>query len=292
MVLAATIVMRQTLLATLTLALIVSTACFVRRRAVTTPAISQNRPLLTASKEELIQRIHSIFDPIESFIMRADLSPSVIGPTKQSITDYATVGAYVLFRRPDELRILGQDPLIGSTIFDMVSSGQEFRLYLPRKKRFIIGNNGSPGTSANRLENLRPEAFLTALMIYPPEPATEVALLEDDTGESKAVYILLIVRRNQDQLWIARNVYFDRYTLGIIRQKTFDPAGSIVSETTYSDWKSESGASFPSEIDIRRPQDNYEVQLSVLNIRVNAADVTPEKFVLSQPADAELKQLK
>lgn len=283
---------RLTLLATLTLALFVSTACFVRRRTVTAPAISPNRPLLTATKDELIQRIHNIFDPIQSFNMRADLSPSVIGPTKQSITDYATIGAYILFRRPDELRILGQDPVLGSTIFDMVSSGKEFHLSLPRKKQFFIGSNDSPGTSSNQLENLRPVAFLTALMIYPPDPATEVALLEDDTSESKAVYILLIVRRNQDQLWLARNVYFDGYSLAIVRQKTFDPSGSIVSETTYSDWKSYGGASFPSEIDIRRPQENYEVQLSVVNLSVNAADVTPEKFILNQPADAELKQLK
>jgi hypothetical protein len=283
---------RRTLLAILSVAVFVLTGCFVRRRTVTAPAVSQNRPLLTATKDELIQRIHNIFDPIQWFNMRADLSPSVIGTTKQSITDYATIGAYILFQRPDELRILGQDPVLGSTIFDMVSRGKEFHLSLPRRKQFFVGSNDSPGTSINQLENLRPVAFLTALMIYPPDPATEVALLEDDTSDSKAVYILLIVRRNQDQLWLARNIYFDRYTLAITRQKTFDPSGSIVSETTYSDWKSYGGASFPSEIDIRRPQENYEVQLSVVNLSVNAADVTPEKFVLNQPADAELKQLK
>jgi hypothetical protein len=283
---------RPRLLATLTLAVFVSTGCFVRRRTVIAPAVSQNRPLLTATKEELIQRIHSIFDPIQSFNMRVDLSPSIIGPTKQSITDYATIGAYILFRRPDELRILGQDPVLGTTIFDMVSSGKEFHLSLPRRKQFFIGSNDSPGTSSNQLENLRPVAFLTALMIYPPDPPAEVALLEDDTSESKAVYILLIVRRDQDQLWLARNVYFDRYTLDIVRQKTFDPSGSIVSETNYSDWKNFGGASFPSELDIRRPKENYEVQLSVVNMSANAADVTPEKFVLNQPADAELKQLK
>lgn len=283
---------RRIVLATLTLALFASPACFVRRRAIKPPPVSQNRPLLTASKEELIRRVHSIFDPIHSFVMRAELSPSVIGPTKQSITDYATLGAYILFRKPDELRILGQDPVIETTIFDMVSSGKEFRLYIPHKKQFIMGSNESPGKSTNRLENLRPEAFVTALMIYPPDPAAEVALLEDDTGESKAVYILLIVRRNQDLMWLARNVYFDRYTLAIIRQKTFDPSGSIVSETTYADWKSYGDVSFPSAINIRRPQDNYEVQLSVLSMRVNAADITPEKFVLNQPPGTELKQLK
>jgi hypothetical protein len=117
-------------------------------------------------------------------------------------------------------------------------------------------------------------------------------MLEDDTSEEKAVYILLIVRKNQDQLWLARNVYFDRYTLDISRQKTFDPVGRIVSETKYSNWMNYDGHSFPSLIDIRRPQDNYEVQLNVTTLRINSADVTPEKFVLAQPPGSELQELK
>lgn len=282
---------RANITALLVLAL-ASPACFVRRRTVATPPAQANRPLLTAGKEELIGRVHRISDAVQSFIMRADLSPTVLDKTEKAATDYATIGAYLLFRSPADLRVVGQDPVIESTIFDMVSRGNEFHLYLPRKKRFVVGTNDSPGASENKLENLRPSAFLSALLINPPDPGAEQSMLEDDTGEDKAVYILLIVRKDNDRLWLARNIYFDRYTLEITRQKTFDPSGRILSETRYSNWTNYDGHAFPSLIDIRRPLDNYEVQLSVTSLRINAADVTEEKFILAQPPGSELQKLK
>jgi len=283
---------RQMLPLLVALLVILSPACFVRKRTLPVPASHLNRPLLKATKDELVQRIHNLFDPIHSFLMRAELSPSVIGPVRESVTDYATVGAFIVFRRPDQLRIIGQDPVIESTIFDMVSGGNEFHLYLPRRKRLIKGRNDVAGTSGNKFENLRPTAFLTALMIYPPDPENEIALLEDDTSDTKAVYILLIVRRNKDHFWLARNVYFDRYTLEITRQKTFDQSGNIVSETRYSGWTKYGDITFPSDIDILRPQDNYEVQLRVISIRFNTPDITPEKFVLNPPQGVEVRELK
>jgi Domain of unknown function (DUF4292) len=278
------------LLIVLCLALAVTPACFVRRRAVTASAIRPSSPLLAATKDDLIQRLHGISDPIQSFLMTADLSPSVLEPSKGTATDYATVSAYVLFQKPDDIRVLGRDPVIGSTIFDMVSNASQFSVSIPPKKRFIIGNNNAPERPGNKLENLRPEALLTSLMIYPPDPNADVALLENDT--ERAVYILLIVRRNQDQFVLARQVYFDGRTLQISRQKTFDVSGSITSDTKYSDWKPYDQVPFPSEIDIQRPKDNYEVQLSVVSMKINSPEVTADKFVLKQPADFQVQELK
>jgi hypothetical protein len=222
--------------------------------------------------------------------MKADLSPSVLNPSKGSATDYATVSAYILFRKPQDIRIIGQDPVIETTIFDMVSNGDEFRVSIPRKKRFIIGRNDAPPTSENKLENLRPVALLTSLMVYPPDARGDFVLLENDT--ERAVYILLIIRRERGQLALARSIYFDRYTLQISQQKTFDAGGTIVSDTKYADWNTFNGIPFPSQIDIQRPQDNYEVQLSLVSMKMNAPDVTAEKFVLEQPPDFRLQELK
>jgi len=278
------------LLIVLCVAFAATPACFVRRRAVPTPAARQTRPLLTATKDELERRVHEVSDPILSFVMRADLSPSVLNPAKGAATDYATVGAYILYRKPADIRILGQDPVIGSTIFDMVSNGVEFRVSIPRRKRFVIGNEEAPRTSENKLENLRPSAILTSLMIQPADPQTDFSVLENDT--ERAAYILLIIRREQDQFILARSIHFDRYTLQITRQQMFDASGSIVSDTTYSDWKSYNAVPFPSEIDIQRPKDNYEVQLSLVSMRINTSDVTAEKFLLEQPPDTQLQELK
>jgi hypothetical protein len=274
------------------LAVIPSCACFVRRRVVSPAGVKkQARPLLTATKEELIQRVHDISDPIQSFNVTADISPSVGNLYNGEVSDYATIRGYILFRKPDSIRIIGLDPVIHTKAVDMVSSGAEFRVFIPSKDRFIVGSNDAPATSKSKLENLRPIAFLTSLMIYPPDSNTETTLLEDDTNTSRALYILLIVRRNSGELRLVRNIYFDRYTLQIVRQKTFNPEGAILSDTSYSEWKTYGGVSFPSEIDIQRPQDSYEVTLSVIDMKVNKDDLTPDKFVLDQPPGSQLQRI-
>ena len=166
--------------------------CFVQRRVVAAPAHVQNRPLLTATKEELIARVHSTFDPIQSFSMRADMAPSVGSLLGGEVTDYATIRGDILFLRPDLIRVTGLDPVIHtSTIFDMVSNGADFRVWIPSKNRFIEGNNNAPPSSKNKLENLRPVAFLHSLILEAPDPQT--TLLEDDTDPTKAVHILMVI---------------------------------------------------------------------------------------------------
>ena len=266
-------------------------SCFVRKRVVIPPGYRSSAILISATKDELIERLHSMADPLQSFSMRMEMSPSVGSLYVGEVKDYATLGGYILFKKPDDIRILGLDPVLGSTVFDMASSADTFRIYIPSKNRFIEGRNDAPPTSKKQLENLRPAAFLTSLMIQPPDTKTDITLLEEDTNEREAIYILLIVRRGADEPWLVRTVHFDRHNLEITRQKTFDPLGSVLSDTRYSGWKDYGGISFPSEIDIKRPQDHYEVMLHVLTMKINAADVTPDKFILNQPPGSELQQL-
>jgi len=266
-------------------------SCFVRKRVVTPPGYRPSATLLSATKYELIDRVHRMSDPLQSFSMRMEMSPSVGSLYVGEVRDYATLGGYILFKKPDDIRILGLDPVLGSTVFDMVSLAETFRIHIPSKNRFIEGRNDAPATSKKQLENLRPVAFLTSLMIQPPDAKTDITLLEEDTNEREAVYILLIIRRDSGEPWLLRTLHFDRHNLEIVRQKTFDSSGSVLSDTKYSTWKDYAGFSFPSEIDIKRPQDHYEVMLNVLNLKINSADVTPEKFILNQPPGTELQVL-
>jgi len=266
--------------------------CFVRHRTVAAPAAAKNAPLLTATKEDLISRIQSVFDPIQSFTLRADMAPSVGAIYGGELTDYATVRAYVLFKRPDTIRVMGLDPVVHSkTIFDMVSTNNIFRVWIPIRTAFYIGRNDAPPSSKNKLENLRPTAFLTSLIVEPPDPSDRT-VLEDDTDETKAVYILFMLREHEEQLRLARAVYFDRYSLAISRQKTFDDSGAIVSETRYSDWKDFDGVRYPSTIEIRRPKDGYEVTMTVITAKFNPTDLTPQQFVLEQPPGAKVTEIK
>lgn len=276
----------------LVLIAVFSSGCLVRRRTVVPPGKKANQPLLKATKQDLINRIHAVVDPLRSFQMKVDMSPSVGELYGGQVTDYPTISGIILFRRPTDIRVIGLDPVVHSTAFDMVAVGNEFKVSIPAKSQFIIGRDDLPANSPNKLENLRPSAFRTSLLIAPPDPKTDITLLEDDTDESKSVYILMIVQHNGDDYTLTRNIYFDRLTLAIVRQKTFDKDGYITSHTRYSDWRNFSGVPFPTSIDIQRPQDGYELNLKVTDMKMNTPEVTPEKFVLTQPPNAVLKVLK
>lgn len=208
------------------------------------------------------------------------------------VTDYPAITGYIFFMRPDDIRVIGLDLVIHSTAFDMASTGNDFKVSIPLKNEFITGeNNAPPADLKNKLENLRPVAFLHSLLITPPDPNTQYTVLEDDTDETKAVYILFVLQKEGDKLTLVRNIYFNRYTLQISRQKTFDNAGNIRSDTKYAAWKTYNGISFPSAIDIQRPEDGYEVVLTVIDMKFNTAEVNADKFVLKQPPGAQVKAL-
>jgi hypothetical protein len=273
------------------LTLLSTSACLVRRAAIR-PGVRHPGPLLTASKEQLIARIHDASDPIESFLMNASLSASVLNASKGMVTEYAAIDGYILFHRPAEIRIVGKVPMWPETILDMVSHENRFQVYLPRKNLLLVGEGSAPGNSSNALENLRPDAFLTSVTIPPPDPETSLTVVEGDTNQTEAMYILLILDRGADrELRLARSVYFDRYSLRIAEQRTFDPSGSLTGDARYSAWKTYQGIPYPSHIDIQRIRENCEIQLTVLSMKMNPANATPDKFAFQTPPGATVRRL-
>lgn len=264
-----------------------NSSCLVRRRLVTRQGKHDTRPLLTATKDDLVQRIRAVYQPIRSFTATLDMTPSLGSVYKGEISEFPSVRGYVIFRKPEDIRIIGLDPVIHTRAFDMVSLGKDFHVSLPSKNLFIEGRNDVPANSKNKIENLRPAAFLMAMLIQPPDPATEAPILEDDTDEEHAFYVLLILRK-QPELVLDRAVYFDRLTLQIVRQKAFDATGLTVSDTRYSKWKNYGGVNFPSSIDINRPEDGYGVVMELVNMKMNN-EVTDDKFALIKPEGAQLK---
>jgi len=274
--------------------LMLSSGCLVRRRTVVPAGKTVNQPLLTATAEQLIGRLHAASDPIRYFQMKVDMSPSVGNLYGGQVTDYPTIAGIVLFRRPTDIRVIGLDPVVHSTAFDMLALGNDFRVSIPTKSQFIEGRDDLPATSPNKLENLRPSAFRTSLLIDPPDPGREIVILTDDTDETKSVYILMCIHHDtgSDTYTLSRNLYFDRHTLALTRQKTFDTHGYITSQTRYADWKTFAGVEFPTTIDMQRPQDGYELNLKVTDLKMNGPEITAEKFVLAQPPNARLKVLR
>jgi len=264
--------------------------CVVRRRIITRKGAHASPVLLTADKQTLIKRVAQQYHAIRSFDATVDMVPALGSSEKNKITEYKDVRGYILFRKPAEIRIIGLYPVVRNKAFDMVSNGKDFRLYLPSQNRFVIGSNELPEHSVHKIENLRPQHFLEALMVAPMSPR-ETAELMNYTDEDNAFYILHFVHVQPDgEVVPKRSIWFNRVNLHMERQLVFDPAGNILTDARYSDWRYYDGVPFPKTIDIDRPQDEYAVVLTVVKMQINRG-ISDAKFVLERPEGTRLQVL-
>ena len=272
-----------------------SSSCLVKGRVIRRHGVAVTpgaAPVLLAStRDELTSRIRNLYNAIESFQATVDMSPSYGSVYRSKITDIKDVHGYVLFRKPDSIRILGQIPLVRTKEFEMVSSGAEYKVHIVSHNLFIEGSSNAPPSGTISLENLRPDAFLTSMLIRPADPEIETAILEDLTDEDDALYVVHFMRKGANgELTLDRNVYFDRLDLSIVRQKMFDESSGIISDTRYSKWQPYNNVMFPSHIDINRPKDGYGVGVQILEMQMNLP-LTDDKFVLTQPEGTKLRVL-
>ncbi len=159
--------------------------------------------LKTATRDELNTRIANLYNAINSFQTTIDMTPSVGSASSGQITEIKDVLANILFRKPASILILGRYPVLRTTAFVMVSDGVNFKVSLPGKNLFEVGANSAPPTSKNKLENLRPEAFLSSMLIRPTDPSTEMPALVDATDEDNAFYILYFARKGHGESSVA-----------------------------------------------------------------------------------------
>jgi len=266
------------------------TSCLVRRRVISRKGAGPKQVLLVADKAILLDRISRLYASIHDFSATVDMTPALGSAEKSRITEYKDVRGYILFRKPADIRIIGLYPVVRNKAFDMVSNGTDFSLYLPARNRFIVGREGSATPSANKLENLRPQHFLDALLVRPPVDG-EQAVLENLTDEDQASYILHFVEPGPGgQLLLSRSIWFERIHLTLARQLAYDPAGNILTDARYSEWQSWDGVPFPRHVEINRPRDEYAIVITIVKMDINKG-VSEDKFVLAQPPGSTLQVL-
>jgi hypothetical protein len=197
--------------------------------------------------------------------------------------------------------MIGLYPIVRNKAFDMVSDGTEFKLYVPGNNKFYTGHNEVKiEDSSSPLDTLRPTAIYDALLLQPINPDNEIAVLESskemvvDKQTHKLVqqenYVLDVIKKT-DRAWVlARKVMFDRTNLVPHRQIMFDPHGNPVTDANYQVFKDFDGVSFPSYIDIKRPQEEYDIQLIMVKLTINEP-VTEDQFALEQPPGSLLVDL-
>jgi outer membrane lipoprotein-sorting protein len=258
-------------------------------------------PLKQATLADLVNRINSDAEKIKTLNATVDIATSVGGAKKGKVTEYQEIRGYVLLRKPGMLRMIGLFPVVRNRAFDMVSDGEQFRLSVPPKNKFIVGTKDVKNpTDKPSLENLRPQQIMDALLIRPIDPKTELAVLESsadivqDTKSKKEViepnYIVDVIHHGPDGAWLARKVIFSRSDLQPRKQILYDKSGNVTTIASYDNFTRYDGVMFPNIIKIELPQQEYTIQLGIVKLALNEP-LRDDQFELLQPAGSQLQVL-
>jgi hypothetical protein len=196
--------------------------------------------------------------------------------------------------------MIGQAPVVGTTVFDMASDGDSFRVWIPSKNKFLVGSASTERISEKPIENLRPHHLLDAFLW--PEVRKEEAVLFEEFNDETARYYVLTVLRGGYRTEILRKIWFDRSDLQVSRLQTFGPKGILLSDIRVSDWQpvasdQETSAalspapagvrSFPRQISIERPHNDYRLDVQISKLALNETLPT-DRFNLEPPEGSEL----
>jgi outer membrane lipoprotein-sorting protein len=250
--------------------------------------------LQTATCNDLIERINAQASEIQTLRATVGITASVGGSKLGKITQYQEIRGYILARKPSSLRMIGLLPILQNHVFDMVSSGQEFKLWIPAKNRFIAGNNDVARPSAEPMENLRPQIISDALLLQAVDPQNELAVLEEGEIDPatrnmslRADYTLNIIKQSGREWDLSRKVVFDRIDMQPHRQLFYDEHGSIVTDVHYDEYREFNGVFFPTKIEIWRPHEEYAIKLEVTKLTINGP-IMDDQFTLDLPSGAGL----
>jgi hypothetical protein len=253
-----------------------------------------SRPVyLEAGRDDLLDRYDNLAHNLQSIDATVDLKPYAGSAYSGVITEYHDVKSFVLASRPYDIRMIGQVPVIGKTVFDMASNGQDFEVSIPPKNKFLVGPVSLNRPSAKPIENLRPQHLVDALL-WPDVRKEEVVLLEEFNDENARYYVLSVLRGGY-QSEILRKIWFDRTDLHLVRLESFGPKGVLISDVRYGDWQPVDAPGselkeYPHAIRVDRPHDEYRLDLTVTKISLNQP-IPADRFTLTPPAGEEVVQL-
>jgi outer membrane lipoprotein-sorting protein len=263
--------------------------CAVRRETRVRP--SELPPVQQASLADLVAKVNSQSEAVRTLTATVDLEPTAGSVYSGVIKEYHDVKGFVLAERPATIRMIGQAPVIRTNIFDMVSDGEEFRLFIPPKQKFIVGKTAFRRPTKNALENLRPQHLLEALLVPPINASREKCFSEEAEEGLRRYYVVSIVEsQDAGELRLKRKVWFDRSNLELARAQFYEQQGTYVEDVRYAHYQDFQGVLYPTHIEVSRPIEDYRLMITILKATFNQP-IPPEKFELKKPESAELVDL-
>lgn len=275
----------------LILLLLFPASCISRKRVL--PEEQRLLPAKTATRGELVQDLEAKSNSIQTLQGTVSLDLSGGGAKSGVLTEYHQTTGYVVVDRPKQIRFKVVAPIVLSTIVDMVSDGRQYRVSIPVKNQFLVGEVNAPANSKTALANLRPQHLLDGLFIdvRPYLNKAQVkSVLEEAVQGRRSYYVFSFINIGGSEAQLMEKLWIDRTDMQVSRKQVFAKEGRLETDVEYLDYQSEGAESFPQTVVIQRPLEEYTVKMTFLKAAFNQK-LADDTFNLERPDGSELVRL-
>lgn len=255
----------------------------------------------SAGFDELLSVIKR-YDRISELVGRdLELTLTVSRRSEPGLLDrYPKVSGYVLLKRPDAARLVLLTPLSKSTLFDILSVGDELTVWYPRENKYYQGSNSArellvedSGSSREFSIPIRGAHIFEAIFpqsIDLDSPGLRISMEEQSDAVARHYVLTVFQEAAGPRMNVVRRIWVERVGLTIARQQVFQEDGKVVSDITYSTPTTWDGFLLPLRIHVDRKLDGYVLDLKFKNWRVNPT-LSEKSFELPPPPGAETVRL-
>jgi len=255
----------------------------------------------TVTPDQLVARLNDNWNALNTLNIQCTIHLSVVKSAQGVAKDYPTIPGFILMRKPEFLRVLGQVPVIHTWMFDMVSDGTNFTLDIPPEKIAYKGADASKGKSPNAMLNLRPEFFFDAIAVRGLDSDELYSVIADtETVEDPAhkhllitpEYVLSVMRQKPGsrELSPVRVITFKRDDLLPYQQDVYDDEGNLVTEIYYAGYADFGDVKYPATITIKRPIEGIDITLTTTKVSQNVT-LPDDQFQLKLPPETKIQNL-
>jgi outer membrane lipoprotein-sorting protein len=273
------------------------TGCLTHIRAV--PKTHPPEVVMSATLDQLLSQVDSRFNQFQTINATVEIVASEGGARQGQIKEFPSFSGFIFLRKPEHLRVLMRLPILGSQALDMVSDGKTWKLWVPPKKIAMTGTSEAPDPTQHGLDSLRPKVIFDSLLVRGLAPDQVVDMTQDsrvmpDPKDKKQLieepdYELTILEPPQGQTaHTLRVIHIGRSTLLPYQQDLYDENGHVVTQAFYSNYQTFGDIQFPMKIEIKRPQDQYGLAITITKLTLNQK-IEDDQFDLKFPEGVPIK---
>jgi outer membrane lipoprotein-sorting protein len=276
------------------------TGCLTHTRIVPKTRVAD--VIISTSLDTMAKQLATRYEAMQTFNAGVEISATTGGGLQGKEVQTLSFAGYILMRKPEFLRVLLLVPVVRTQALDLVSDGEKFKLYIPPRKRAIVGSNTVSTQSKNGLENLRPDVFFDSLFIQGPDQdeimsmTTDIRVIESgkkkqDLIEEPAYALQILKRPEGTQARTLRVIHINSTDLLPYQQDIYDKDGHVVTKAYYSNYTFYSNTPYPSKIIIERPRDHYSLTVTITKLTLNG-HLDDDQFELKIPEGINIETMK